>query len=486
MARKSKRTVTDDKDTAQPEGDVVVDAVIVDADTPPVNLDEGDSTSPSKDEALEQATETSADVPGDGATGSEAPADMAAPDAEGEGFVIYPSDTPDEEVPPAEDAPTDEDTANPGDASQPLDGEVVAEGDVGPQDAPSDTPDFEQSEPEADSAPVPATLVPAEEKRGSGFFPLVLGGLVAGAIGYAIPTFLMAPPAPPEIDMSRVEALEAQLADLQPAGAPAVEVDLSGLETAQADFSGQLDGFDARIAALEAAPAPVVAAPVQPETAPEVTSALQTLRSDVAALADQIAALPLPVEGLADRVASVEEGLSSVEQSLNDLSAEAASVETTAEDLARQAASNQLRLAVAAGQPFAEQLAVLGGDVPPALASAAETGVATTQSLASDFPEAARAALAEARRVEPVDGNPLTAFLRRQTAARSLEPREGTDADAVLSRAEAALRSGDISTALSETATLPPEAAAVLSDWIERAQARVAAQEALQDYLKTE
>ncbi|MGB3556503.1 MAG: hypothetical protein WBA25_17880, partial [Jannaschia sp.] len=67
-----------------------------------------------------------------------------------------------------------------------------------------------------------------------------------------------------------------------------------------------------------------------------------------------------------------------------------------------------------------------------------------------------------------------------------LEPRDGDDADAVLSRAEAAIRAGDVATALTEVEALPDDARAELSDWIARAETRRAAQAALQDYLNAE
>ena len=53
-----------------------------------------------------------------------------------------------------------------------------------------------------------------------------------------------------------------------------------------------------------------------------------------------------------------------------------------------------------------------------------------------------------------------------------MEPREGDDPDAILSRAEAAVRSDDISTALAEIAALPQAGQDVLADWSAKAQTR--------------
>jgi hypothetical protein len=72
-------------------------------------------------------------------------------------------------------------------------------------------------------------------------------------------------------------------------------------------------------------------------------------------------------------------------------------------------------------------------------------------------------------------------FLRSQTGARSLAPRAGDDPDAVLSRAEAAVRDGRLREALAELEALPPAAAAELAPWRARAEQRVEALDALDE-----
>jgi acyl-CoA synthetase (AMP-forming)/AMP-acid ligase II len=75
-------------------------------------------------------------------------------------------------------------------------------------------------------------------------------------------------------------------------------------------------------------------------------------------------------------------------------------------------------------------------------------------------------------------GDRVGNFLRSQTGARSLAERQGTDPDAILSRAEARVAQGDVSGALSEIATLAPEGQAAMADWVAAAEARVSAIEA--------
>ena len=79
----------------------------------------------------------------------------------------------------------------------------------------------------------------------------------------------------------------------------------------------------------------------------------------------------------------------------------------------------------------------------------------------------------------------VTSFLRTQTGARSLEPREGNDPDDILSRDEAELTQADLSAALGEIATLPPEAQPAMADWRAVAEKRLAAVKAVADIAAT-
>ncbi len=109
-------------------------------------------------------------------------------------------------------------------------------------------------------------------------------------------------------------------------------------------------------------------------------------------------------------------------------------------------------------------------------------GLVTQARLQDGFAPAARAALAAV--LPPTDASTLDralGFLRSQTGARSLAPRDGDDADAVLSRAEAALRAGDLQAALTEVDILTGAAAMAMADWRAQAETRLAALAALAD-----
>jgi hypothetical protein len=69
--------------------------------------------------------------------------------------------------------------------------------------------------------------------------------------------------------------------------------------------------------------------------------------------------------------------------------------------------------------------------------------------------------------------------LRGQLSVRSVAPREGEDADAVLSRAQAHLAEGQLDAALTEVESLPEPVRAAMADWIAQARTRVEADAAL-------
>ncbi|MEM6660423.1 MAG: hypothetical protein AAF625_20230, partial [Pseudomonadota bacterium] len=109
-------------------------------------------------------------------------------------------------------------------------------------------------------------------------------------------------------------------------------------------------------------------------------------------------------------------------------------------------------------------------DISDALTSVADTGVAPLAQLQASIADAAREALDAARAAD--DTGSVGAFFERRFGGRSIVPREGSDPDAVLSRVEAAVRAGDLETAISESSSLPEEAQSALGSWLEQAQQR--------------
>ncbi|RNF35126.1 hypothetical protein [Paracoccus methylarcula] len=135
-------------------------------------------------------------------------------------------------------------------------------------------------------------------------------------------------------------------------------------------------------------------------------------------------------------------------------------------------------------QDAQQALADAGMDAPEAL----QQDIPSIETLQDSFGDASRAALRASLSGEGGQGgNMLTNFLKAQTGARSVAPREGDDPDAVLSRANAKVEAGDIAAALEEMAALPDAAreAPAMAEWLAGASAFSDAQAALSDLSAT-
>lgn len=354
-------------------------------------------------------------------------------------------------------------------------------------DTASDVPGVIPASIESVSRPSPPAPTPPPSS-GTGPFGLVLGGLVAGAIGFLVATFAV-PEGWPDPQPSGTEALETSLSE-QGARLDTLAAEMADIRNSapQAAGGSDLSPLSDRIAEVEA----------NSETARvRIADALSALESRIAefeARLSDLEARPAAAAG-PDGSAAMEARLEEFRQQLDTVTADAEAriaeaqeratrIEAEAAEAARAAeraaALASIEAALDSGSPFDEALGVLA-DAPEALSAVASDGVATLGELQAAFPEAARAALAEAQTV-PEDastGERVAAFLKRRTNARSLSPREGDDADAVLSRAEAALKAGDLTGALAELQALPEPARAAMSDWISAAETRSAAIDAL-------
>ena len=175
---------------------------------------------------------------------------------------------------------------------------------------------------------------------------------------------------------------------------------------------------------------------------------------------------------------TVTEFREQVEALQAELVAVSTRLETEAHDAAARAVAAQassiltrVNGAIASGEPFPDLLAELGQThgiaVPDALAELAATGAPNIEELLETYPGFARAAIAASVRQEVEDGtiSRFGGFMRTQFGARSLEPREGDDTDAILSRVEGALRNGDVSGSLAQLDSLSGDAAVIMSEW---------------------
>jgi hypothetical protein len=274
-------------------------------------------------------------------------------------------------------------------------------------------------------------------------------------------------------------ALEERLSARDTEGAAQREEIAAGLE----ELGGTLGQLGTRVDELAAQLEELERRPLEDSADPEVVSALRSYGEEVAALREEITgqteALRAEVEEqTAANAQRIEEAARATEESRAAAEEEARSAAEREALAGRQQALVDIQSALESGRPFAEPLSRLDGvEVPQALAAVAEEGVPTLAALQADFAEPARAALNAARRAaqseDPVERG--LNFLETQLGIRSLAPQEGDSADAILSRAEDAVRNGDLRGAIEELRSLPEPALQMMADWIERAERRAAA-----------
>ena len=347
------------------------------------------------------------------------------------------------------------------------------------------------------AAPPAPPVQPAPARSGGGVFALLMGGVAAAVLGFVMARYVLpegwpvpgASPLQSQIaqQATEIEALRDQLASVNTApDFTPVEAQIAMLRdelalvrdaaeaarhaaataantpaTVPDDLIDRLDQLVARIDTLEARP-----------TQPEGVAAVE----DITGLEAAIAQLR---EGLAAQEARTAEAAAAARAEVERMQAEAEAArqetETEAASTLQQAALSQIEAALLNGTPFAEPMAVLAGaghDIAAVLTDNAESGLPTLAGLADGFDEPARAAIGAELRSDMGEslGDRIGSFLRAQTGARSLSPRDGADADAVLSRTEAALRSGDLDRALAEIAALSEPAAAEMAGWMLQAE----------------
>ena len=342
---------------------------------------------------------------------------------------------------------------------------------------------------------------PVRRRGGGAFLGTVLGGILAAGAGFGLAR--MVPGGWPVQGNSALEAqikaqedslagLKAQLSDLAArpvqdsteeiaalkselqkmiADSAAVVDPVPMIAEATGDIQASIAALDGRLTEIEKRPVGGAGAGVSSAAIAAYDRQLQDLRAQIAAQNGQGSDIAAQIEAVA---ADAKAQLAAAAQDAERLKAEAEAAVQTA---TTGAAMGRIRAAIEAGGPYAgavADLTALGMQIPPDIAGLAETGVSTLTELQRSFPAVARDALSAALRAQTPTGwrDRLTAFLRTQTGARSLSPRDGTDPDAVLSRAEGLLADGDIAATLAELGTLPAAAKDVLAPWVTEAESR--------------
>lgn len=361
--------------------------------------------------------------------------------------------TDSEKAPELEDTATDETTVNLSD-EKPEEAKVL---DVEPVND-----DINAEEITADRQTEPNSTEPEKTVivQRTGFFQTIAAGVLAAGAGflgaqYASQSWPFEPgPSTDPLAVAQaaqdtVTELEDRLLSAESAIAEQAQLapDLSEVAAQIAEASASITALDARLAELEARPV-----------------------TDGATSSVDMAEVEGEITGLQEQVASLL-----AEANLAEESAAAAAQEQLA-----RAALARVMANLETGTPFADALGDVENSadiaIPEILTATAAEGVPALTTLQESFDPAARAALAAARgsasNEDASVGDRLGAFLRARTGARSVEPREGDDPDAVLSRIGASVGAGNIGDALAEVDALPEQARSAMTDWLAQAETR--------------
>lgn len=374
---------------------------------------------------------------------------------------------------PADDTLKIEDPAPAADTpwmSRPSDPEPAVQSDPDHVEPTQDAPP-PPSRPDPVMPPAPQVVV-----QKVGFVPIVLGGAIAAALGFGAAWYMQGQLQDPTLPVTiaaqgdRLDTLEGQVAnlpappDLGPLTAEIAATRVA-IDDATAPISATLATLDERVTALERAPA---------ADGTLADAAIASWQAEIETLRAEIAAQEARMQGIADEAA---ERLSMAQSTVEEIEQSA----TESANMALQrAAVTRIQAALDTGSAFDDalgELSGLGAAVPDELAAVATDGVPTLAALQQSFPDVARAALSAARAEGLADDgdNAVMALLRSTLDVRSVAPREGDDPDAILSRAEAALRDGHLADTLAEVDTLPEVVRAEMAAWTQAATARLSA-----------
>jgi hypothetical protein len=333
----------------------------------------------------------------------------------------------------------------------------------------AEPPPAETAPPDPEPTKVPRQPAPGA-RRGSG--PALVVGIVVLALGLG-GGFLLSREGGP-LSTGRLAELSAAQA---------------ALTTELAEVSAQAQAAEAR-AATSAGAADLLALQAR---VTEAESALAIAKAETERLKAEIEELRRrPPEVAGDRlseaaVAAYARELAAMRKMVADelakIRAEAAEAVKSTVAAAEAGASadalaalSEIDTALDTGAGFGaalDRLAALDAGLPLDPLRPFAEGVEPLSALQRDFPAVARSAL-EAATAAGGDGG-LGGFLKAQLGMRSLSPKDGAGADAVLSRAEAHLRDADLARAVGELGGLAGPAADKVQPWRARAETRLAA-----------
>ena len=215
--------------------------------------------------------------------------------------------------------------------------------------------------------------------------------------------------------------------------------------------------------------------------------AMNELDGEIQRISTQLPGLEVELNNLNDRNQTLVDQIERLQDNAAQMEMQIASLSslTMGENSLRNLTLIGIQAAVEAGIPYA---AIIGEDeinnmeLPAIILELSEEGVATLVELQNEFEELIAEALkavetgAEAGSIQDMARSIVTSLVQ----VRSLTPREGDDAVAVLSRLEESLNKGNLGSVLALYAQLPPPVQESLALWKLKVQNRLDLIEALE------
>jgi hypothetical protein len=225
-----------------------------------------------------------------------------------------------------------------------------------------------------------------------------------------------------------------------------------------------------------------------------IVQRMSGIDGDLGTMSDRLAKLesvPQTAAGGAETRAEAERAvaplatrLTSLEREVDKLVKLQAERQGDAKAAALAIAFTNLKRALADGRPYARELAAVESLAPRkttlnVLTANKDTGIPTAAALIHQFGDVSKRALE--KHYQGSSSSFIGQMLKRAQSAIQITPsgREGNSPEAVIGRMDQALRRGDLAGAVAEASALNGAALAEMKPWLDAAQARLAADEAL-------
>ena len=336
-----------------------------------------------------------------------------------------------------------------------------------------------------------ALTVVKQKNRQFPIFQMLMGGIFSGAIGFGAAYYLFTSTI--MTDMVTKKGILIELDKSIKSNADSISLNAKANREQDTNIQSVLAKLEANVVQYETLTDGLLSLTNSIEAIDALKArveSIEMLTSDMGQLVAKLEKRPVAANLSSEVIAAYNsevnkliQTIASQRKEMETLLGEATAEKAQASKMARRTqvnlTFNAIQTAFNKGESFVTELnefaKLTNAQIPADLQKIAIEGVWRLEKLTDTFPEVARAAIAADRSGESYDGTmqSLLGFLKSQVQARSMTPKEGTDADSVLSRAEAALRNGKLDKAIEELQALQPPAKEAMAEWQAEAKQRL-------------